>query len=158
MDISNRLKVLKILVVNTGNETELALDYCTLYGDMTSGIGVLGDVSKLEVYKLARYVDEKTGREIMPESVFGKKPSPELREGQSDPFSFDIVSSLADEIVENRKSKRELIAVGYPKEIENIYHRVGRAEYKRRQTPPRIKITPKAFGIGWKTPIVNEYE
>jgi NAD+ synthase (glutamine-hydrolysing) len=75
MDISNRLKDLRILVINTGNKTELALGYCTLYGDMAGGIGALGDVSKLEVYELARYVNEKAGKEILPESVFKKKPS-----------------------------------------------------------------------------------
>jgi NAD+ synthase (glutamine-hydrolysing) len=159
MDISNRLKDLKILVVNTGNKTELALGYCTLYGDMAGGIGALGDVSKLEVYKLARYVNEKAGREIIPESVFRKKPSPELKEGQIDPFDFDIVSPLVDEIVENRRSKQRLIEMGYPKEaVEDAYKRIRNAEYKRWQAAPCIKITRKAFGIGWKMPIVNKYK
>ncbi len=158
MDISNRLKKLKILVLNTGNKTELALGYCTLYGDMTGGIGALGDVSKLEVYKLAEYVNKKAGREIIPKNVFKKKPSPELKEGQYDPFDFSIVSPLVDEIIENRRSKQELIEMGYPKEVvEDIYRRIRRAEYKRWQAPPCIKITPKAFGIGWKMPIVNKY-
>jgi len=94
MDISNRLKDLRILVLNTGNKTELALGYCTLYGDMTGGIGALGDVSKLEVYKLAEYVNKKAGREIIPKNVFKKKPSPELKENQYDPFNFSIVSPL----------------------------------------------------------------
>jgi len=158
MDISNRLKDLKILVLNTGNKTELALGYCTLYGDMAGGIGALGDVSKLEVYKLARYVNEGAGREIIPEKVFKKRPSPELKEGQFDPFDFDIVSPLVDEIIENRRSSRELIEMGYPKEaVEDTYARVRNAEYKRRQAAPCVKITPKAFGIGWKMPIVNKY-
>jgi NAD+ synthase (glutamine-hydrolysing) len=158
MDISNRLKDLKILIVNTGNKTELALGYCTLYGDMAGGIGALGDVSKLEVYALAKHVNEKAGREIIPESVFKKKPSPELKEGQFDPFDFDIVSPLVDEIIENRRSKRELIEMGYPKEVvDDTYRRIRSAEYKRWQATPCIKITPKAFGIGWKMPIVNKY-
>jgi len=159
MDISNRLRDLKILVLNTGNKTELALGYCTLYGDMTGGIGALGDVSKLEVYRLAEYVNKKAGREIIPKNVFKKKPSPELKENQYDPFDFSIVSPLVDEIIENRRSKQELIEMGYPKEIvEDIYRRIRRAEYKRWQAPPCIKITPKAFGIGWKMPIVNKYD
>ncbi|MCX8170892.1 MAG: NAD+ synthase [Candidatus Bathyarchaeota archaeon] len=159
MDISNRLKDLKILVINTGNKTELALGYCTLYGDMVGGIGALGDVSKLEVYQLARYVNEKARREIVPMRIFKKKPSPELREGQYDPFDFDIVSPMVDDIVERRKSKRELIEMGYPREVvEDIYRRFRRAEYKRRQAPPCVKITPKSFGIGWKMPIVNQWE
>ncbi len=158
MDISNRLKDLKILVLNTGNKTELALGYCTLYGDMAGGIGALSDVSKLEVYTLARYVNEKAGREIIPKNVFLKKPSPELKEDQFDPFNFDIVSPLVDEIIERRKSKQELIKMGYPKEVvEDTYRRIRNAEYKRRQASPGIKITPKAFGIGWKMPIINKY-
>ncbi len=158
MDMSNRLKDLKILVLNTGNKTELALGYCTLYGDMAGGVGALGDVSKLEVYKLAKYVNEKAGRELIPNRVFLKKPSPELKEDQLDPFDFDIVSPLVDEIVENRRSKRELIEMGYPKEVvEDIYERIRNAEHKRWQAAPCIKITPKAFGIGWKMPIINKY-
>ena len=159
MDISNRLKELKLLLVNTGNKTELALGYCTLYGDMAGGIGALGDVSKLEVYRLAKYVNEKAGKEIIPQEVFLKKASPELKEGQFDPFDFDVVSPLVDEIIENRKSKRELIEMGYPKEVvEDTFRRIRNAEYKRWQAVPCIKITPKAFGIGWKMPIVNKYK
>ena len=158
MDISNRLKDLRILVVNTGNKTELALGYCTLYGDMAGGLGALGDVSKLDVFGLARYVNQKAGREIIPQSVLLKKPSPELKAGQFDPFDFDIVSPLVDEIIENRRSKEELVEMGYPKEVvDDSYRRIRNAEYKRRQAVPCIKITAKAFGIGWKMPIVNKY-
>jgi NAD+ synthase (glutamine-hydrolysing) len=158
MDISNRLKDLKLLLVNTGNKTEVALGYCTLYGDMAGGIGALGDVSKLEVYKLGKYVNDKAGKEIIPEAVFLKKASPELKEGQFDPFDFDIVSPLVDEIIQNRRSKQELIVLGYPKDIvDDVYRRLKCAEYKRWQAVPCIKITPKAFGMGWKMPIVNKY-
>ncbi|MEJ2281552.1 MAG: NAD+ synthase [Candidatus Bathyarchaeota archaeon] len=130
MDISNRLKEQKILVLNTGNKTEVALGFCTLYGDMAGGIGALGDVSKLEVYKLAAYVNKKAGKQVIPKN----------------------------EIIENRRSKQELIDMGYPKDIvEDTYRRVRNAEYKRRQATPSIKITPKAFGIGWKMPMVNKY-
>ncbi len=158
MDISNRLKNLKILVLNTGNKTEVALGYCTLYGDMAGGIGALGDVSKLEVYKLAEYINRKAGKQVIPQSVLEKKPSPELKECQFDPFNFDLVSPLVDEIIENRRSKKDLIEMGYPKEaVEDTYNRVRNSEYKRRQATPCIKITPKAFGIGWKMPMVNKY-
>ncbi len=158
MDISNRLRDLGILVLNTGNKTELALGYCTLYGDMTGGLGALGDVSKLEVYRLAEHVNRKAGKKIIPESVFSKKPSPELQENQFDPFDFNIVSPIVDEIIENRRSKQELVEMGYPRDVvEDTYRRVRRAEYKRRQAAPCIKITRKAFGIGWKMPIVNKY-
>ena len=159
MDISNRLKGLKILVLNTGNKTEVALGYCTLYGDMAGGIGALGDVSKLEVYKLAEYINKKAGKQVIPRSVLVKKPSPELKECQFDPFDFDVVSPLVDEIIENRRSRQDLIAMGYPKEaVEDTYRRVRNAEYKRRQATPCIKITPKAFGIGWKMPMTNKYK
>lgn len=158
MDIANRLKSLGILVINTGNKTELALGYCTLYGDMTGGIGALGDVSKLEVYKIAKFVNIKAKKEIIPQDVFVKKPSPELKEDQFDPFDFSIVSPLVDEIVENRRSVKELLNLGYPRGIvEDTYRRIRNSEYKRRQAVPCIKITRKAFGIGRKMPIVNKY-
>jgi NAD+ synthase (glutamine-hydrolysing) len=159
MDISNRLSDLRILVLNTGNKTEVALGYNTLYGDMTGGLGVLGDVSKLDVYKLADFINRKSGKEIIPKDVLKKKPSPELKENQFDPFDFNIVSPLVDEIIGNRRSKKELINMGYPSGVVNdIYRRIRNAEYKRWQAPPAIKISKKAFGIGWKMPIVNKYE
>ncbi len=158
MDISNRFRDLRILVLNTGNKTELALGYCTLYGDMTGGVGVIGDVSKLEVYKIAEYYNRRAGRDVIPRSCITKRPSAELKEDQFDPFDFDIVSPLVDEIIEERLGRDELIAKGYPPEIvEDVYSRIRRAEYKRWQAPPCIKITRKAFGIGWKMPIVNRY-
>jgi NAD+ synthase (glutamine-hydrolysing) len=158
MDISNRLRDIGILVLNTGNKTELALGYCTLYGDMAGGIGALGDVSKLDVYRLAEYANKKMRREVIPASVLTKKPSPELKEGQFDPFDFDIVSPLVDEVVENLRNKRELVAMGYPEQVvKDVCRRIRVAEYKRWQAAPCIKITRKAFGIGWKMPIVNRY-
>lgn len=158
MDISNRLKELRILVVNTGNKTELALGYCTLYGDMSGGIGVLGDLNKLQVYELSEYVNEREGEELIPENVIQKEPSAELKPDQTDPFDFDIVSPLVDDIIEERKSKTELVESGYPKDlVDDIYRRIKNAEFKRRQMPPCIRVTSRAFGIGWKMPIVNGY-
>ncbi len=158
MDFSNRLKDLKILVLNTGNKTELALGYCTLYGDLTGGVGVLGDVSKLQVYSLAEYYNSLKGEETIPQSTIDKRPSAELKEDQYDPFNFDVVSPMVDEIVENRRSRRELIDMGYPEDVvDDVYSRFINAEYKRWQAPPCIRITRKAFGTGWKMPIVNHY-
>jgi NAD+ synthase (glutamine-hydrolysing) len=158
MDFSNRLKDLKILVVTTGNKTEMALGYCTLYGDMAGGVNALGDVNKLDVYRLAMYVNEQEKMAVIPKAVFTKMPSPELRPGQFDPFDFNVVSPLVDEIVENQRSKEELVKMGYPKQVvEDICWRIRNAEYKRRQAAPCIKITPKAFGIGRRMPIVNQY-
>ena len=159
MDFSNRLKDLNILIINTGNKTELALGYCTLYGDMAGGIGALGDVSKLEVYNLARFVNANAGKEIIPKNVLLKKPSPELRNDQFDPFNFDVISPLVDEIIENRRSPNELVALGYPEEaVKDTYRRIRNSEYKRKQAVPSIRVTRKAFGIGWKMPIVNKYK
>ncbi len=158
MDISNRFKDLRILVLNTGNKTELALGFCTLYGDMSGGVGVLGDVSKLQVYELAHFINGRSKRQVIPSSILEKPPSPELKDNQFDPFNFDIVSPMVDEIIENRRSRRELIEMGYPESVVNdTYSRIRRAEYKRWQAPPCIKISRRSFGIGWKMPIVNHY-
>ncbi len=159
MDISNRLKNLKILVLNTGDKTEVALGYCTIYGDMVGMLDVLGDISKLECYKLAEYYNRKSGKQVIPENVFRKKPSPELKEGQIAPFDYSIVSPLVDEIIENRTGKQELIEKGYPKDVVyEVYSRIRRSEYKRWQAPPCIKIHKKAFSLGWRMPIINKYD
>jgi NAD+ synthase (glutamine-hydrolysing) len=146
------------LVLSTGNKTELALGYATLYGDMSGGLEVIGDVSKMEVYALARYYNRKAGRDVIPENCFKKIPSAELRPDQFDPFDYSVVSPLVDEIIENRLSKLELIGKGYPQQVvEDTIRRIRGAEYKRRQAAPVIKITKKAFGLGWKMPIVNRF-
>jgi NAD+ synthase (glutamine-hydrolysing) len=146
------------LVLATGNKTELALGYSTLYGDMTGGLAVIGDVSKMEVYAIAKYYNQSRGREIIPENCFRKVPSAELRPGQFDPFDYAVVSGLVDEIVENRLGRAELIQKGYQEPVvDDALRRIRNAEYKRRQAPPTIKITRKAFGLGWKMPIVNKF-
>jgi len=146
------------LVLATGNKTELALGYATLYGDMSGGLEVIGDVSKMEVYALARYYNRRMGKSIIPEKCFTKIPSAELRPDQFDPFDYAVVSPLVDEIIENRLSKQELLQKGFPEEIvEDTLRRIRGAEYKRRQAAPVIKITKKAFGLGWKMPIVNRF-
>jgi len=145
------------LVLATGNKTELTLGYATLYGDMSGGLEVIGDVSKTEVYALARYYNQKSASSIIPEGCFTKIPSAELKPDQFDPFDYTIVSPLADDIIENRLSREELIAKGYdPKVVDDSLRRTRLAEYKRRQAAPAIKITKKAFGLGWKMPIVNK--
>jgi len=146
------------LVLATGNKTELALGYATLYGDMSGGLEVIGDVSKMEVYALARYRNKKAGREAIPENCFKKIPSAELKPNQFDPFDYAVVSPLVDEMIENRLSRAELIQKGYTVQlVDDVLHRIRNAEYKRRQAPPTIKITKKAFGLGWKMPIVNKF-
>ena len=144
------------LVLTTGNKTELALGYCTLYGDMSGGLAVIGDVSKSEVYALAAYYNRRRGFEAIPKSSITKIPSAELKPDQYDPFDYSVVSPLVDEIIENRRSIKELTDLGYdPKLVVDILDRIRSAEYKRWQAAPSIKITRKAFGIGWRMPIVN---
>ena len=146
------------LVLSTGNKTELALGYATLYGDMSGGLEVIGDVSKTEVYSLSRHYNKRAGKEVIPENCFSKIPSAELRPEQFDPFDYSIVSPLVDDAIENRLTKEELIQRGYPREVvEDSVRRIRGAEYKRRQAAPVIKITKKAFGLGWKMPLVNQF-
>ena len=146
------------LVVSTGNKTELALGYATLYGDMVGGLAAISDVSKLHVYRLARYYNEMKGYDCIPTSVLEKEPSAELREGQVDPFDYEVVSPLVDELVERRRSGEELVAMGYdPELVADIAERLRAAEYKRRQAAPGIKLTRFAFGVARKMPIVNHY-
>jgi len=146
------------MVLATGNKTELALGYATLYGDMSGGLEVIGDVSKTEVYALARYYNKRAEKAIIPENCFAKIPSAELRPNQFDPFDYSVVSPLVDEIIENRLARKELIEKGYPADVvDDTIRRIRGAEYKRRQAAPAIKITRKAFGLGWKMPIVNKF-
>jgi NAD+ synthase (glutamine-hydrolysing) len=123
---------------------------------MSGGLAVIGDVSKSEVYALAEYYNRSQGREVIPRSSITKIPSAELKPDQYDPFDYSVVSPLVDEVIENRRSIEELADLGYnPKLAEEILDRIRSAEYKRRQAAPSIKITRKAFGIGWRMPIVN---
>ena len=146
------------LVLSTGNKTELALGYATLYGDMSGGLEVIGDVSKTEVYSLSQYYNKRVGREVIPKNCFSKIPSAELRPDQFDPFDYAVVSPLVDDVIENRLTREELIRKGYPREVvEDSVRRIRGAEYKRRQAAPVIKITKKAFGLGWKMPLVNQF-
>ena len=145
------------LVLTTGNKTELALGYCTLYGDMSGGLAVIGDVSKSEVYALSECYNLRRKFEVIPKSSIIKMPSAELKPDQYDPFDYSVVSPLVDEIVENRRSVKELVAFGYDRKLaKDILERIRAAEYKRRQAAPSIKISRKAFGIGWRMPIVNQ--
>lgn len=146
------------LVLSCGNKTELALGYCTLYGDMVGGLAVISDLSKTDVYNLARWYNRQAGRVIIPENCINKPPSAELKPGQVDPFDYDLVSPLVDKIVEDRLSPRELINGGYPAELVlDLYHKIHRNEYKRRQAAPGLRVSPKAFGSGRRIPIVNHY-
>jgi len=130
-----------------------------MYGDMAGGLAPINDVSKSKVYSLCEYYNEKNGKNIIPESVLSKKPSAELSEKQYDPFDYEVISPLVDDIIEFNLGRTELLDKGYDeKTIDKIYRMIKTSEYKRRQAPPGIKITSKAFGIGRRMPLINHYK
>lgn len=146
------------MVLSTGNKTELALGYCTLYGDMNGGLSVISDLSKLDVYSLSKWINNRLPNRI-PESTIRKVPSAELAKDQVDPFDYSIVSPLVDELVGGIKNRDELISDGYdPKLIDEISGQIRLNEFKRRQSAPGLKISRKAFGIGRRMPIVSKYK
>ena len=145
------------LVLSTGNKTELALGYCTLYGDMSGGLSVISDVNKSDVYSLASWINENIS-DVIPQNTIAKPPSAELAPNQVDPFDYDLISPLVDAMVEKNFSINELLDNGYDKDIINdTYERIIKNEYKRRQAPIGIRISQKAFGAGRRFPIVNHY-
>ena len=146
------------LVLSTGNKTELALGYCTLYGDMSGGLCVISDISKTDVYALSRWVNQTGGCGRIPESCLTKPPSAELAPDQVDPFDYEVVSPLVDAIIEKRESPKDLVKNGADKTIVNdLYHRIRINEYKRRQAAPGLRVSSKAFGTGRRIPIVNHF-
>ncbi len=149
------------LVLTTGNKSETAVGYSTLYGDTAGGFAVIKDVPKTLVYKLSRYVNKKYGSEIIPDSVIDRAPSAELRENQKDTDSlpeYEILDRIIAGYVEQDRSAAELIAAGESRQVvSRVVKLIDRNEYKRRQCPPGIKITPKAFGRDRRMPITNKY-
>ena len=147
------------LVLSTGNKTELAMGYCTLYGDMNGGLSVISDLSKTDVYALSRWVNENSDKERIPLNSIDKPPSAELKPNQIDPFDYDVVSPLVTALVDNQKSPSQLIKEGAdPELVEDISRRIRINEYKRRQAAPGLRATSKAFGMGRRVPIVNKYD
>ena len=147
------------LVLSTGNKTELAMGYCTLYGDMNGGLSVISDLSKTDVYALSQWVNKKSGSERIPSNSINKPPSAELRPDQVDPFDYDIVSPLVTDLIDNQVSPSQLIEGGAaPELVEDISRRIRLNEYKRRQAAPGLRVTSKAFGMGRRVPIVNKYD
>ena len=145
-------------LLSTGNKTELALGYCTMYGDMCGALAVISDLSKTDVYTLARFVNE-TRDDLIPKRIYDRIPTAELAEGQFDPFDYEIVSPLVDSIINDQLSKTELIQLGYEKSlVDDIFRKIKNAEFKRHQAAPGIKITGKAFGVGRRYPIINHFE
>lgn len=149
------------LVLTSGNKSETAVGYATLYGDTAGGFAVIKDVPKTLVYKLAEHINKISGKEIIPAGVITRAPSAELRAGQKDSDTlpeYDLLDKILKGYVEEDKSASELIKAGLPaKEVHRVIRMVDRNEYKRRQSPPGIKITPKAFGKDRRLPITNRY-
>ena len=147
------------LLLTTGNKSELALGYCTLYGDMAGGLAPLSDLPKTTVYDLARYMNRE--REIIPRSTLTKPPSAELRPGQRDEDSlppYALLDRILEGFIEGGLSTRELVEDGLPEPIvRNVLSRVAASEYKRRQAAPGLKISPKAFGYGRRMPIAARW-
>jgi NAD+ synthase (glutamine-hydrolysing) len=148
------------LVVSTGNKSELAVGYSTLYGDMVGGFSLLKDVFKTDVFRLARYLNERAGRELIPVSTIDRAPSAELRADQRDEDSippYDVLDPVLEAYVELDHSREELLEEFDPRVVEQVLALVDRAEYKRRQAPPGVKLRPKAFGRDRRTPITNRW-
>src|SRR5213082_1950584 len=147
------------LVLSTGNKSELAVGYCTLYGDMAGGLAVISDVPKTIVYELARWINR--AREIIPRSTIDKAPSAELRPNQKDQDTlppYEILDQILHLYVEENLSARDIIARGFDeKTVRWVQRRVDRNEYKREQSAPGLKVTSRAFGVGRKMPIAQRY-
>jgi NAD+ synthase (glutamine-hydrolysing) len=156
MALSNKFGA---LVLTCGNKSEMATGYATLYGDMAGGFAVIKDVPKTLVYRLARYRNSISP--VIPENVFLKPPSAELRPGQTDQDTlppYEVLDPILQAYVEEEKSPQEIMAMGFePEIVAKVIHMVDRNEYKRRQAPPGVKITPRAFGRDWRLPIANRY-
>ncbi|OGX30893.1 MAG: NAD+ synthase [Omnitrophica WOR_2 bacterium RIFCSPHIGHO2_01_FULL_48_9] len=149
------------LVLTTGNKSEIAVGYCTLYGDMSGGFAVIKDVPKTKVYEIARFIN-KTQNHVIPDTVLKRAPTAELRENQKDQDTlppYDVLDDILKYYVEDRQSAEKIIKRQLNAQlVEKVIKMVDRSEYKRRQAAPGIKITPRAFGKDWRLPITNKYK
>ena len=149
------------LVLTTGNKSETSVGYSTLYGDTAGGFAVIKDVPKLLVYDLSKYRNRMAGRLLIPENVLVKPPSAELRPNQKDEDSlppYEILDPILEMFVEQEMGPDEIVEHGFPEDVvRRVIQMVDRNEYKRRQSPPGIKITPRAFGKDRRMPITNRY-
>jgi len=148
------------LVLATGNKSEMAVGYATIYGDMVGGYALLKDVFKTDVWRLSRHLNERAGRELIPVTTIERPPSAELRDDQRDDQSlppYDVLDPLLEAYVELDRSREELEAQFDPAIVERTLQLVDRAEYKRRQAAPGVKLRPRAFGRDWRTPITNRW-
>jgi NAD+ synthase (glutamine-hydrolysing) len=149
------------MLVATGNKSELSVGYATLYGDMAGGFALLKDVYKTDVFRLARYLNEQAGRELIPQTIIDRAPSAELRDNQLDQDSlppYEQLDLVLEQYVEHDRTLEELSGDGFDADVvERAVAMIDRAEYKRRQAPPGVKLRPKAFGRDRRTPITNRW-
>ncbi|MBC6430607.1 NAD+ synthase [Nostoc sp. HG1] len=147
------------LLLSTGNKSEMAVGYCTLYGDMNGGLAVIADVPKTRVYSLCQWLNRNN--EIIPQNVLTKPPSAELKPGQVDQDSlppYEILDDILQRLIHNHQSAAQIVAAGHdPVIVDRVIQMVARAEFKRRQAPPGLKITDRAFGTGWRMPIASNW-
>ncbi|HEX7655325.1 MAG TPA: NAD(+) synthase, partial [Verrucomicrobiae bacterium] len=147
------------LVLTTGNKSEMAVGYCTLYGDMNGALAPIADVLKTDVYKLARWVNRE--REIIPVDSITKPPSAELRPGQKDQDSlppYEILDAILDLYVVQHRSRAEIVAAGFEAAVVNdVLNKVTFSEYKRRQAAPGLKVSARAFGMGRRIPVAQRF-
>jgi NAD+ synthetase len=150
------------MVLSTGNKSELAVGYCTLYGDMAGGLAAISDVPKTMVYELCRYINQVAARPPIPERVFTKAPTAELRPDQTDQDSlppYDVLDAVLDLYVRQERSPDEIMSAGFDAQtVARIMHLVDTNEYKRQQAAPGLKVTSRAFGFGRRMPIAQRYE
>jgi NAD+ synthase (glutamine-hydrolysing) len=149
------------LVLTTGNKSEMGVGYCTLYGDMAGGFAVIKDVPKTLVYALARWRNARDDRPVIPESVIRRPPSAELRANQTDQDTlpaYEVLDPILEAYVEEDRSLADIVALGYDEAtVRQVVTMVDKNEYKRRQAPPGVKITPRAFGRDWRLPLSNRF-
>jgi len=147
------------ILLNTSNKSEAAVGYGTLYGDMNGGLSVLGDVYKTEVFELARHINRNG--EVIPDNIITKPPSAELRPDQKDSDSlpdYSILDNILLQYIEQQKGPNTIISQGYnPALVHKVLKMVNTTEYKRHQAPPILRVSPKAFGMGRRMPIVAKY-
>lgn len=149
------------LLLTTGNKSEIAVGYCTLYGDMCGGLGVISDVPKTTVWALARWINAHHGREVIPVSSIEKPPSAELRPNQTDQDSlppYDVLDAIIERYVEDEAGAQQIIDEGFDAAVvQRVIRLIDRSEYKRRQAAPGLKVTSRAFGFGRRMPIAQNY-
>jgi NAD+ synthetase len=150
------------LLLTTGNKSELAVGYCTLYGDMCGGLAVISDVPKTTVWELSRWINQHVGNEVIPISSITKVPSAELRPNQTDQDSlppYELLDAILHRYIEEEKGAGEIIAEGFDAAtVTRVIRMCDRSEYKRRQAAPGLKVTSRAFGFGRRMPIAQNYE